>query len=285
VGRESESSLTTWQTVSYALTFLAVVAAIGAFMFWPQIQVRREIQAERDKATSELAAKQAEKDVAAEYAKLQAAQSDRRLSEARFIMLEGRELFKAVAIASATLTSQFVQPCHVRVHWHDLNDESPILVFSKKENTDLMKVYGRGSHSENEIIRSNGSKNQRVDFIGESTKTAIVEKPGVFQRASIALGFSDKKKPVDTYGNYFSGEAIFEQDYELRSQDQDNTAYPLRLRIMSKFLCDPVLARCEAKAQVSVPGTRDMKVVERCKDRSSASSGVFPKSMYEVGRW
>jgi hypothetical protein len=285
VSRESKSTLTTGQKVGYALAFLAVVIAVGAFMFWPQIQVRKELQAERDKAARELAAQQAQKDVATEYAKLQAAQSDRQLGEVRFMMLRERELFKAVAIASATPTSQFVQPCHVRVYTQDAGDESPILVFSKKENTDLIKIYGRGSHSENEIIRSNGRKNQTVDFIGESTKTVAVEKPGVFKRASMALGFSEKSVPEKKYANYFSGEAVLEQDFELRSQDQDDTAYPLRLRIMSKFLCDPVLARCEAKAQVNVPGTRDMKVVEHCKDRSSASSGVFPKSLYELGRW
>jgi hypothetical protein len=255
----AKPSLSSKQKLGFGLAALAVGASVGTFLFWQQIQTRREVQAEREKAAKEIAQKMFEAEQNIRESKRTRSDADSKLeTNPKFLPISLKELSDdAGNFSSATYGSLSMKQCYVTVTdpASTKSDEAMMVLF-RETTTGGIRLFSRGYHSEVELKNRQGSDRNSTSFFG---------KPGRSQSGDLELGDGEPRFPLGS-------------DFVIEGGSYKPVKYIIALQITEPMKCDWMKPRCHAAGETTLPDLPKATFTEHCANKTDAR--FFPAFAY-----
>jgi hypothetical protein len=255
----AKPSLSSKQKLGFGLAALVVGASVGTFMFWQQIQTRREVQAEREKAAKEIAQKMFEAEQNARESQRARSDANTKLeTNPKFLPISVKELSEDTGnFSSATYGTLSMKQCYVTVTdpASTKSDEAMMVLF-RETTTGGIRLFSRGYHSEVELKNRQGSDRNSTSFFG---------RPGRSQSGDLVLGDGEPRYPLGS-------------DFVIEGGSYKPVKYIIALQITEPLKCDWMKPRCHATGETTLPDLSKATFTEHCASKTDAR--FFPSFAY-----
>jgi hypothetical protein len=256
--KAAAAPLTKAQKLGFGVALVGVVAAVGAFLFWPQLLAQQEMQAERSKAAKQIAAAKVEAEKDAKYVEQLLSPVERRSDRIpKFVAMQADTYAQYIGkFASNDLFAKM--ECFVTVTDPAGNKaDEPHLVLFRDAPGEKIRAFARGFHAAH-VLKDRVHQGQvaAISFFGD-----LQDSPS----AAKFLGTGETSFPLKT-------RLLFS------SNGYRHPPYGIDLQVTEPLKCDWFKPRCHATAQTNLLELPKAVITEHCANKSSVR--FFPAFAY-----
>jgi hypothetical protein len=254
--------LTMLQKIGFGSAVVAVIGTIGGYIALPHIQLRREIQAERNQAAKALADKKIEADKLAQVQQkfIAEANAPKRPPTGlpKFVPISVKEFAKDIDNFPASYGALSMKGCYATIaDPANKNDDDALIILFRETQNGGVRAFARGAHSETELAKREGSDKNPTSFFGMIEGSLY---------GNLQFGDGEPRFPL-------LGELV------VTSAGYKPAKYKITLAIDTPLKCDWMRPRCYGMSETNLPDLPKALITEHCADRSRMR--FFPPFTYE----